>query len=79
MSKKYEIDVKDFIGKSFKTTMASCGYVNNYGTSILKQLYYVCVPLTPEHNDWYYEVQINGENKLNITSLRAAVEEYNKY
>ena len=76
--KNHELDIKDIIGKSFKTTIANSEYIDNEN-SILKQLYYICNPLTPETTSWYYEVNINGENKLNTTSLRSAIEEYNKY
>jgi hypothetical protein len=79
MSKKYELDVKDIVGGSFKTTIANCGYVNKYGTSIIKSIYSVMQPLTPETTNWYYQVTVKNESKLETTSLRAAVEEYNKY
>lgn len=71
-----EIDVKQIIGNKHSVLLANGGCLNE---SVYKWLHAVCEPITPETTNWYYQVTVGKEPKLETTSLRAAVEEYNKY
>lgn len=76
MREPIEIDVKQIIGKKYGILIEQEESLNK---NDYKYLYAVCEPITPETTNWYYQVFLGREKKLETTSLRAAVEEYNKY
>ena len=76
MKKHIELNIKQIIGEKHYSLLASGA---NISKNRYMKLYAVCEPLTAETTNWYYKVTVNGESKLETTSLRSAVEEYNKY
>jgi len=74
--KKHEVNINEFIGKTFQSTLAmsyGCGDINH------KLLLSIAEVVSKDVTKFYYKVIVDSVGVLTTPILQTAIEEYNQY